>query len=426
MRTTLLLFLAAAGAWAQQPQQTLHLTLAEAEHIAVQNNPQIGAAQFNAAAAYQVPAEQRSAYQPSVYGSFTGVGADSGSRIAAGGLNNPVVYNRLGSGLTVNQMITDFGRTNSLVESSKLRAQAQDQATITTKAQVLLATDRAYFNLLRSQALLKVAQQTVDARQLIVDQVSALAKAQMRSTLDVSFAEVNLSDARLQLAGTQNDVNAAQADLATAMGIPGQRSFTVEEMPMPEMLPDRVEPLLRDALQNRPELADLRLQQEAAAEFIKAEKALMYPSIGIAGTAGLVPTGQEVVPGRYGAIGLNVNVPIFNGGLFKARRTEAELRAKAASKNVSDLANRVARDVRVAYLNAATAYERVGLTARLLQQAQLALDLAQTRYDLGLSSIVELSQAQLNLTGAQNASASAKYDYEAQRSLLAFQVGALR
>ena len=123
---------------------------------------------------------------------------------------------------------------------------------------------------------------------------------------------------------------------------------------------------------------------------------------------------------------MNVNVPVFNGGLFKARQTEAELKAKAANENVNDLANRVTRDVRVAYLNARTAYERVGLADQLLKQALLALDLARGRYDLGLSSIVELSQAQLNLTSAQIAVASARFEYQAQRAIMDYQTGALR
>lgn len=407
-------------------QETLPLTLAEAEHIAIQNNPQFTAAKLTAAAAYQVPIEEHANLEPTLSGSFTGVGADSGSRLAAGQLNNPVVYNRVGSGLSINQTLTDFGRTHNLVETAKLRAKAQDQVTETTRAQILLATDRAYFNLLRAESLLKVAEQTVSARQLISDQVTTLAQASLKSTLDVSFANVNLADARLQLSGAQNDVKAAEADLATAMGIPGQQAFRLQEEPMPPAPPDHLEPLLRTALQERPELADLRLQQSAAQRFVQAEKDLYYPTVGIVGTAGFVPAGQVVIPGRYGAVGLNVNIPIFNGGLFKARRTEADLRAQAAAQNVNDLANRVSRDVRVAYLNANNAYERVGLTAQLLKQAELALSLAQSRYDLGLSSIVELSQAQLNLTSAQISSASAKYDYQTQLSFLRFQTGELR
>src|SRR5262249_20417544 len=130
--------------------------------------------------------------------------------------------------------------------------------------------------------------------------------------------------------------------------------------------------------------------------------------------------------GRYGAVGVNVTIPIFNGGLYKARTAEARLKAQATTQRIRDLENRVTRDVRVAFLNANTAYDRVGLTAQLLDQASLALDLAQSRYDLGLGSIVELSQAQLNLTSAQIANVTAQYDYQMRRQDLDFQIGALR
>jgi outer membrane protein len=407
-------------------QQPMRLTLAEADRLAIQNNPQFTAAKFNAAAAYQVPAEYRSNLSPGVFGSVTGVGADTGSRLAAGGLNNPVVYNRLGSGLSISQLITDFGRTGHLVASSKLRAQAQDQVTESTRADILLSTHRTYFGVLRAQAVLKVAEQTVAARQLVADQVTALAQSKLKSALDVSFANVNLADAKLLLVGAQNDLKAAQAQLGTAMGLPNETFFALEEEPLPPFLPDRIDPLLQEALKDRPELANLRLEESAAKRFAQSEHALYFPNIGVIGTAGFVPAGEAVVPGRYGAIGVNVTIPIFNGGLFKARQTGAELKAKAVGQNISDLENRVARDVRIAFLNATTGQDRLALTAQLLDQAQLSLELAQTRYTLGLSSIVELSQAQLNLTSAEIASASAKYDYQTQRSELEYQIGALR
>ena len=123
---------------------------------------------------------------------------------------------------------------------------------------------------------------------------------------------------------------------------------------------------------------------------------------------------------------MNISIPIFNGGLFHARQTEAELKAKAAGENVNDLQNRVIRDVRIAFLNATTAYDRMALTQQLVQQAQLAMDLSQSRYDLGLAAIVELSQAQLNLTSAQISNTTARYDYQAQRINVDFQTGTLR
>ncbi|MBZ5728862.1 MAG: TolC family protein [Acidobacteriia bacterium] len=423
MRLRLAAILLAAPVWAQN--QTMNLTLAEAERLAIQNNPQFAAARLNAAAAYQVPLEYRASLAPSFAGSLTGVGADSGSRLAAGGLNNPVVFNRLGSGLTVSQLLTDFGRTGHLAAAANLRAQAQDQLTETARADILVATARAYFGVLRAQAVLQVAQQTVSARQLVSDQVTALYNSKLKSQLDVSFANVNLADAQLLLSQAQNDLLSEQATLATAIGLPGQ-TFTLAEEAMPDPLPSQVAPLVQQALRDRPELKDLRLEQSAAERFTRAEHALFYPSVGVAGTAGFVPAGEAVIPGRYGAFGVNVSIPVFNGGLFRARQREAEFKAKAASEHVNDLANRVIRDVRVAYWNATTAYDRVGLTAQLLKQAQLSLDLATERYNLGLSSIVELSQAQLNLTSAQIASASARYEYQAQRVVVDYQIGALR
>jgi outer membrane protein len=422
MRETILLFAIAGIAAAQGPAR---LTLAEAQRLAIANNPQFSAAKYNAAAVYQLAPQYKAAYAPSLTGNLTGVGADNGSRLAAGGLNNPVVYDRIGSGLSVGQMITDFGRTGNLVAMAKLQASAADQVTESTRADILLNTSRAYFAVLRAQAVLTVAQQTVAARQLIVDQITTLAESKLKSTLDVSFSNVNLADAKLLLVQAQNGLKASEADLAAAIGLP-DTNFTLQEEAMPPQLPARIDELIRQAIDSRPELKSLRLQQSAAERFTKAEHDLYYPSIGVVGTAGFVPTGVENVPSRYGAIGMNISIPILNGGLFRARQTQAEMKAKAAAENVNDLANRVTRDVRVAYLNATTAYDRMALTQQLLDQAKLAVELSQTRYDLGLGSIVELSTAQLNLTSAQIADASAKYEYQAQRILVDYQVGALK
>jgi outer membrane protein len=407
----------------------MRLTLVQAQNLAVQNHPQLAAAQSNASASHQVPLELRSAEQPQFSGSLTGVGADNGSRVAAGLLNNPTLYSRIGAGVSLSQLVTDFGRTKTLVQSADLHAQAQDQSTEATRTQILLAVNQAYFDELRAEAVLKVAQETVSARQLVADQIGALQKSSLRSTLDVSFANVNLSDAKLLLATAQNNINAAQVQLANALGMPAQAQqggFVLSPEPAPGPLPNTVQPLVDQAMRDRPDAAALRLEQTSAERTAKAEHDLYFPTVSVAGVAGVVPTGVSEVPVRYGGIGVNVNVPIFNGHLFKARQTEAELRAQAAAQLLKDLQNRIQRDVEVAYLNATTAFQRIGLTAELLEQARLAADLSQTRYDNGLGSIVELSQAQLNVTAAEIANSSALYDYQIERANLAFQTGALR
>jgi len=195
---------------------------------------------------------------------------------------------------------------------------------------------------------------------------------------------------------------------------------------MPSAPPADPTDLIVQALQTRPDLSSARFSHDAAVRYARAERDLWMPTISAAGAAGLTPAYEIPLTDRYAAAGINVNIPIFNGFLFSARHQEASLRAQAADQGMRDLADRIGRDVRIAWLDAGTAYQRLAVTAQFLHQATLALDLAQGRYKLGLSSIVELSQAQLNLTQAQIADTSAKYDFQIQSAVLAYQIGQLR
>jgi outer membrane protein len=416
------LLLGSTTASGQTPQK---LTLQQAQAIAVKNHPQVSAALLAALASNQVVTETRSAFFPNVYGSVTGAGAVADSRIAAGLLNNPTVFNRFASGLAVGQLLTDFGRTSNLTESARLRSRAQQETAEATRAQILMQLDRSYFAALRAQSVLRVAEETVKARQLVSDQVTALAQSNLKSGLDVSFANVNLAEAKLLLISAQNDLKGAFADLSNALGYRDQQTFDLAEEALPGPVPPDLAQLVDQAMSARPELISARFNHEGALRFAQAEKDLVLPTVTAIGAAGVVPAHQAVLSSRYGAAGVNVNIPVFNGHLFAARRAEADLRAQAAEQDIRNLENNIARDVKIAWLNANTAFERLSVTAELMRQATLALDLAQSRYDLGLGSIVELSQAQLNKTSAEIASAQAKYDYQIQRAVLDYQTGAL-
>jgi len=407
------------------PPQTPKLTLKDAEALALRNHPLLQAATFEAEAANQVTREEKSAYYPTATASLTGAGAIPDSRIAAGFLNNPTIYNRYSNGLEINQLIADFGRTSNLVASARLGAKAASQSAQQTAQDVLLAVNRAYFGVLRGQAVLKVAEETVKARRILADQITTLEKNKLRSLVDVSFAEVDLAQAQLLLVQAQNGEKASYAELADALGLANPQPFDLAEEPMPPAPIADPTNLIVQALQDRPDLSSARFSHEAALRYARAERDLWMPTITATGAAGLTPAYQVPLSDRYAAAGINVNIPIFNGFLFSARHQEANLRAKAADQSMRDLADRISRDVRTAWLDAGTAYQRLAVTAQLLKEATLALDLAQARYKLGLSSIVELSQAQLNLTQAQIADSSAKYDFQIQSAVLSYQMGQL-
>jgi len=402
------------------------LTRQQAEQIALKNNPRISVAALIALAQKQVVRETRSYELPSLYGNATGVGAEEASRLSSGALSASRLLNHVGAGVELSQLITDFGRTHNLVASSSLQAKAAEQNAEATREDIVFATDLAFYNALEAQATFQVANSTVQERQNVGDQVTALTKSKLKSTLDQSFAEVNLSQAKLLVLDSQNQADAAMASLNDILGMTTNHSYHLVDDPVVSApIADSVEAVIALALQQRPDLKALRLTHDADVRFSHAQHEQLLPIVSAQGVVGAAPVGSSTyfLQNWYGAAGVNVRIPIFNGFKFHAEAAEADLRAKASDEQSRQLTDRIVRDVRTAWLSTMTAQQRMSVTAELLKEANTALDLAQTRYRLGLSSIVEFSQAQLQQTQAQIEDANARFEYEADLSTLRFQSG---
>jgi outer membrane protein len=401
--------------------------LREAEDIALAQHPRISAANLLALAAKQTVKEARAAFYPNIYASATAVGvADTNNtRVAAGYLNNPNVYERAAAGLTIQQLLTDFGRTSELSQTAKLRSKAEEMNREATREEILLEVNATYFSALEAQAVLVTARETETERAAVLSRTQAMSSNKMRSELDVSFASVDLDQARLLAAKSDNDLQSAFATLSTVLGERQAESFVLAEEPMPDRVTNSASELVFEALGNRPDLARARYQRDAAREFARAENKLSYPTLSATASGGLTPLGDSRLGDNYGAAGVNLNFPIFTGGLYQARQREAALQADAADQTVRDQEDTIARDTQISKLNLDYSFARLALTASLLANADKALELAQARFNLGLSSIVELSQAELNQTSARIADAGARYDYQIQRAALDFQLGRL-
>jgi outer membrane protein len=414
--------------------ELLRLNRTLAEQLAIKNNPRISVGRLLALAQHQIYRETRAAELPTFNGSITAVEANEGSRIGAGALNAPRLLEHAGAGVTVNQFLTDFGRTTNLVSSAKLQEKAQNANSLATTEDIVMATDQAFYNALQAEALLKVAQQTVTTRSSLENQVNELTKRSLKSTLDLSFAQVNLSQAKLLRLDAENNVNSTIAALTAILGSDKftRYELTDDETQAPPPPPD-VDVLISTAIQQRPDLQALTFNQQAAEKFHRAQRDLMLPTISALGIAGVTPVRPDCLGGCspnffvsswYGALGVNMNVPIFNGFSFTAQASEANYRAKAAAESTRDLRDQVVRDVRTAWLATNTAFQRVAVAAELAKEADLGLNLAQGRYQLGLSSIVELSQAQLQQTDAAIGYVNAQYQYRLSLSTLNFEIGA--
>jgi outer membrane protein len=403
------------------------ITLEQAESIALQQAPVLGKAYFDSQAAKQVVGEARSGLFPQVVGDVSAVGTNrTNIRIgASGGLNNPTILNRQSNGINISQLIFDFGRTLNLIAAAKFQALSESQREQMVRAQVLLQVDRTYFNVLKAQALLRVANETVTSRQVVYDEIAALAKSKLKSDLDLTYARVNLEQANQLVLQAKNAVEVAYVELSDAMGFRGVQTFSLSDQP-PLKLPDEsVGSLVSKALQIRPEVVALRDEVKGAQKEATAAMDARFPKIEALGSAGRTTVGDSAVQGNYAAAGIDVEFPLFTGGLLSARQKEEMFRASAEQKSLEQEENQIVKEVNSSWFDAFTALKNIDVAEQLAASAQQALELADAQYTAGQTSIIELSQAQLNALQAEIAAASAKYDYQIDRVQLEYQIGTL-
>ena len=403
------------------------LTLEEAEATALKNNPQITIGKLQALQAQQFVREQRSALLPQAYLNISAIGADGDSRLSAGYLTSGRLFSRVAGGAAVSQLITDFGRTSNLVSSSQYQAKAADESAVATRQEIILAVDQAFYNTLETKALLVVADETIKARQTLVDQVQALTNAKLKSDLDLAFAKVDMARAQLLQLDAQNNYDASLSVLSAILGYADRQKFVPAE-PSAQVAPPApdVAPLIEQALDLRPEVRGLRDEVTAAEKFGRSEHDLWWPTVSALGVVGQAPIRDPNITSWYGAGGVNVSIPVFNGFLFNARAKSADLATDVKRKQLQDLQDNVARDVRNSWLDTGKAFQRLSVTAQLRQQADLGLELAQARYKLGLGTIVEYTQAELQKTDADIQDTDAHYQYLVSQIVLAYEMGLTR
>ncbi len=403
------------------------LTIQEAETIGLRNNPQITVGKLQALEAREFVREVRSALMPQLSLNMTAVDSDVGGRLSAGYLTIGRMYPRAAGGATVSQLVTDFGRTVNLLSSSRYQEKAADENAVATVQQIVLAVDQAFYNTLETKALLRVAEDTVKARQMFTDQIQALTDAKLKSEVDLAFAKVDLARAKLLLLDAQNNYEASLSTLSAILGYPERQDFVPVEPSVPVTPPTQdATPLIQEALDLRPEVRSLRNEVLAAEKFGRAEHDLWWPTVSALGVVGGAPVRDNNITNWYGAAGVNVTIPLFNGFLFNARIKSADLATQVQQKKLQDLQDNVARDVRNGWLDTHNAYERLSVTQQLREQAELALELAQARYKLGLASIVEFSEAEMLKTDADIEDTDAHYRYVVTQIVLAYQMGVTR
>jgi outer membrane protein len=270
--------------------QLLQLTRIQAEQVALKNNPRVRVSQLIALAQHQVVREARSAELPTANAAINAEKALDGSRISAGSLTASRVLTHVGAGGNFTQLITDFGKTHNLVLTQKLEEKATNANALATKEEIVLAADQAFYDALTAQAVLQVAKQTVTTRQTTETQVNQMTQNKLKSTLDLAFADVNLSQAQLLQLDAQNNADASMAALDTVLGLDHQVTYQlIDDSTDINGPPIDFNLLTQTALQQRPDLQSLAFGEQSAQKFARAQWDQLLPSIMAAGTVGAVP-----------------------------------------------------------------------------------------------------------------------------------------
>jgi len=337
--------------------------------------------------------------------------------------NNDTAFSE---GVVLNQLLYDFEQTFHRVEANRLTKESTEQDFLSRKAWVILGVQNAYFNSLKRKRLVQIAEDTVRVRGVIKQQVESLYKQQLKAKLDLTFVAVELLKAEVALIRAKNDLKESFAALNTAMGIEGPEESTLEEIPFAVTPTKPLSELVQTGLKKRPEIVASEARIKVAQETIKAERSTNFPTLSTlwsAGNTNFNDLGRGRFDGGWWAGWVGVSVPLFTGFLIENRIGEAVERRGEAEATKRNQSQEIIQQVTNAVLFLSALDQEISAAEALVKQAQEALTLAQARYRLGLSAIVELTQAEVASADAQITLVQTQFNYKAAEAALQYAVG---
>lgn len=337
------------------------------------------------------------------------------NRIATGGTTNET-FNNYSAGLSIQQRIFDFGQTGAALEAARegLKARRFDEEA--TVENVVVNVKVAYFGLLGERHLVRVNEETVRQFEQHLLRAEGFFKIGTRPKFDVTKAEVDLTNAQLNLIRAKNAAEVARVTLANAIGLPDRPIGELEELLDFRKVEITEEEALGEALQRRPEILSLMASRRAGEASVRQAARSFFPVL--SGIADYTYRGQEFPLIWNWDVGLNLTFPLFSGYLLKSQLAEARANLTTIEANQESLRQGILLEVRQSYLNLQEAGERVRLSALVVRQAEENLALANGRFQAGIGNSVERTDAQVLLTNARTQQIQALYDYKVDEAHL--------
>lgn len=413
----------------EPPLRGSFLGLQQAVELALDNHPLVREAGATLKAATARTEQARAIYYPHIDANFdTAAGAGRlNPRFLVGGFLVQPNLSQYTGGVALNQRLFDFGYSQHTVNSAHLAERAQELGIDARQALVVLNVQASYFTSLKHQRLVQIAEETVRERGIIKGQIEALYRQQLKSKLDLDLVQVELTNAESLLVKARNGLKSSFANLNRAIGIAGAEDYVLEELPI-EVRPQRpLDTLINDSL-SHPEFRRAKEMTASAEAKVTATKRQYLPTVSVYASGGDFQVfdssrAQASQTGGWWAAGGFVSMPLFTGFLIENQIQEAKAQKAAAEAVSTNIEQALTQQVTNSYLDTISFAQQIKLGEEQVKTAQEALNLAKQRYKLGLGSIVEVTQAEVGLTGAQTKLAEAQYDYKIAEVTLAYAAG---
>jgi outer membrane protein len=384
------------------------IDLALKEHPAIkQSRETMTAARYNigvARAAYlpQVNFITNYYYGNAIPGSSKGIGVPGGT-----GVTHYYLYQ-----FQANQLLYDFGKTPGLIKESRASFGQSEQDYASSRHQVALDARTAYFGYLAAQRARKVLEETVQQNQALLKQAQGFYQVGLKAKIDVTKAEANLYDAEANLIKAKNAVDLARVNLMTALGLKTWPFTQVDDVLEVKAQPQSLEALKTQAQERRPELLKNRHQQSYNEAAIRVAQAGYFPVFSSVASYGWQSIDQPFAsqPSSW-YVGAAMTFPLFDGlsTAYAVNQTKAQLRATVANSEV--LQQNVAKEVEQTYLDVKSGWELIRASKKALEAARENLRLAWGRYQAGVGTIIEVTDAQVQFSQADMKFVQALYDY---------------
>ena len=409
------------------------LTLAAAEHAALEEQPQLRAARAQTAVAQAEVAQLRSPLLPQVsgvaqylheWGSFRPLGSPGGTTSGVGSSPLSNSFDAYSLGLSASQLIYDFGQTSEKYVAARASADAQRYEEEVTRLNIVSTVRQAYFTARANKELVDVARDTLSNQQKHLVQVQAFVQVGTQPEIALAQQKAAVANAKVALIASQNNYDTAKAQLNEAAGLIGGTAYDVtdEQEPPVDDEDQPLETLVEKAFASRPELANLWKQEDAQHATIRSAKGGYGPSLvasGGASESAILPA----APSPNINVGVTLTWLLFQGGLTKAtvREAEASLSSITATRDLTRL--QIQLGVNTAQLAVRAAKATIGAADEALTSAHEQLRLAEQRYATGVGNIIELDDAQVTYTSAAAQVVQARYNLASARAQLLAALG---